>query len=786
MKPPLLLLLPALLAAQAGAAPPPAHVAEFLRKHCNECHGAKEVKGDLRLDDFPADFLDREKAAIWVEVMDRINGGEMPPKKVTVRPSAAEITPVVDWIAAGVSAGEAQRRGTGGQVVLRRLNRGEYRNTVRDLFGFRVLPAFSLPEDNVQFGFNNIGQALSVSPTHVEEYLAAARILLDQAVAAGPAPETLRTRVGAGGTQKGGRPPKNGAWTSGSYNFQGVSRDGVLRLENGHVQFKELPVPAAGEYVVRLAASRADAERPAPRIELALSKTKEVIFSGEISAPPGKMQTVEVRLFLTPGQDGGKKSGATTGFTLGCVDPPRPPGRKSDAAAPAPDVLVDWLEFEGPLTDVAGGATHAKWFFRGPSATGGAGYAREILERFMAAAYRRPLTPGDLATVMPLVEAELRAGEKFEEAVKLGMQFVLCAPDFLYLVEGPGAAPGKAYRLTDWEIASRLSYFLWSTMPDAELFRAAQAGSLRDPAVRAAQVKRMLADPRAAMLAEHFAAQWLELGKVPTFDPNKGLFPAYDAHLEESMIAETKLFFLEVLRAGLPVRNFLHSDFSMLNERLARHYDIAGVTGDAFRRVALPADSHRGGLLAQASVLKLTSDCERTKPVIRGKWVLENILGTPPPPPPPNVNEVEPVIPGAAKLTLRERLAKHREDVNCAACHARIDPIGFALENFDATGAWRTSEKLPGKGKDPAVDASGRLTDGREFSGIDEFRKILLADEAKFHRCLSEKLLIYALGRGMEFSDRAAVAQLAAGLQRDPSLGGLITRIVQSEAFITK
>jgi hypothetical protein len=443
-----------------------------------------------------------------------------------------------------------------------------------------------------------------------------------------------------------------------------------------------------------------------------------------------------------------------------------------------PFLIVDSVEWEGPLADP--GPTFAQRTYL-PKEKGNAAQLRETLTRFMGQAFRRPVTPAEVERFAKLVEAEVASGEKFEAAVKTGLVAVLCSKDFLYLVEGAA----DRTKLTDWELASRLSYFLWSTMPDDNLFAAAKAGTLHRPDVLKAQVARMLRDPKAARFAEAFPRQWLQLRMVGMFPPDKKLYPDYDEYLQTSMVNETTGYFREVLEKNLSLREFLDSDWTVLNARLAEHYGIPGVDGDRFRRVALKPGDHRGGLLTQAAVLSLTSDGTRHRPVHRGKWVLESILGKSPPPPPANVKPIEPTPATQPKATIRMKLDAHKSDPNCAACHRRIDPLGLAFDNYDAIGRWRTEEVVnDGSGANPKVDAGGVLHDGRAFADPVAFKKLLVADVDKFNAAFVDKLATFALRRTTTLADRDQLAKVAAaGKAADYKLATTVEALVLSDLF---
>ena len=384
---------------------------------------------------------------------------------------------------------------------------------------------------------------------------------------------------------------------------------------------------------------------------------------------------------------------------------------------------------------------------------------------------------------MALFENAQKQGDNFESAVKTGLLATLCSNNFLYLVEGSAAAPRN--RVNDWELASRLSYFLWSTMPDEALLDLARQGKLHEAAALHHEVQRMLRDPKAAAFATSFPRQWLQLRRVGMFEPDRKIYPDYDGYLEKSMIAETTAFFREVLVRNLSLREFLDSDWTMLNERLAGHYGIDGVNGESLQRVALKPEDHRGGLLTQAAVLSLTSDGTRHRPVHRGKWVLESIVGKPPPPPPANVPPIKTSDPNQPKMSLRAKLESHRSDANCAACHRKIDPLGLAFDNYDAVGHWRTEEAVrDGAGDNPKIDPSGELPDGRTFSDAAGLKKLMVADLSKFAAAFTEKLATYALRRGMTFADRKLLAEIAAqNKAHDYQVATLVESLVLSDLF---
>ena len=407
---------------------------------------------------------------------------------------------------------------------------------------------------------------------------------------------------------------------------------------------------------------------------------------------------------------------------------------------------------------------------------------REGLEKMARRAFRRPLYEGELDPYVGIVEAELKAGESFKESVKAGMIAILCSKSFLFIAEGDENV--NRHRLNDWELAARLSFLLWSTMPDQELFELAESGKLRDREVLRAQFQRMLTDSRAERFTQSFASQWLHLRKVGMFPPDQKIYPNYDKHLEQSMVGETQAFFAEVVHQGLNLREFIDSSWTMVNPRLARFYGIPKVTKDEFQRVSLRPDNQRGGLLTHASVLSLTSDGTRHRPVHRGVWVSEAILGKSPPPPPANVDPIEPNPLDEPKATLRMKLQAHIHNPNCASCHKSIDPYGLAFDHYNAIGEWRTHEKVEGIGDDPIVNASGQLPDGRAFQNAKEFRKLLMTDLDTFNATFIEKLAIYGTRRTMTFDDRDELESIEKmGREQDYRVRDILEAFVLSDLF---
>ncbi len=776
-------------------------VEPFFKTHCVSCHGEKKQKGDLRLDNLERDFGRPRVAARWMEIMGRINAGEMPPKK-SPRPKAADVARVSEWITAQLTEAEATAQATAGEKVsFHRLTREEYRNTIRDLLSvtYDAADPTGLPEDPDWQGFERIGSVLTLSPAHVEKYLAAAETVLNEALALGPQPKREVVR-----------------WTAAKVRvnsdlLQELAKKGLADkvradivpnngLDGTPGNSTELKVPVTGDYLVRVKLSglRPEGGR-APRLLIVAVTFDRVLFEQDVEAPEDQPVTLQFRAHLPAGDHQIRIINAVPG--------PNPEGRYSrplgskpffnmrerqpwqlkltdDDYKPLwPVILLDWVEWEGPVQASWPTPGHQHIFFGGDKATKDLAYAREIISRFAVRAYRRPIQPVEVERLLKLFESSQQLGDNFEVSVKTALLAVLCSKSFLFLVEGSADAPSP--RLNDWELASRLSYFLWSTMPDEQLFDLVREGKLHQPDTLRAEVRRMMKDPKALAFADSFPRQWLQLRRVGMFAPDKKIYPDYDDYLEKSMVTETTTFFREVLEHNLSLREFLDSDWTMLNERLAGHYGIKGVKGELFQRVALKPEDHRGGLLTQASILSLTSDGTRHRPVHRGKWVLESLFGKPPPPPPPNVGDIKPTPPNQPKTSLRAKLEAHRSDANCAACHRKIDPLGLAFDNYDAIGRWRTEETVrDGAGENPKIDASGELPDGRTFADAVGLKKLMTADLDKFVDAFGEKLATYALRRRMTFADRAELNRIAGQAKIDDDrLASFVESLVMSDLF---
>ena len=765
----------------AAAASPAATQRALLDRYCITCHNERLNTGGLALDRLdPADV--GAAPARWEAVVQKLRGGMMPPAG-RPRPAPGEAERLRRGLEAALDRAAAGRPEPG-RVPTHRLNRAEYANAVRDLLALEVDGGALLPADVAGHGFDNLAGTLTLSPALMERYLSAARRISRLAVGdpgIGPGFTSRAYTVPIDMTQndrmsedlpfgsRAGIAVRHRFPLDGDYDIRIRLKRSVyeyiVNLEEAH----DLEVRVDGARVALYTIGGEAPGRPAP-----------LTFSGTFMAAGGAGYPTQDWDDYYTGADAGLELRVTVKAGTRLVGVAfigksweeegvlQPPLREYGATvteltdtSPRPEGPgVESLSIDGPYHVTGSGRTASReriFTCRPPAGDPAAETrcARTIFSTLTRRAYRRPVTADDLGPLMPFYDAAHAAGG-FEAGIRAGLERILIDPEFLFRIERDpeGVAPGSSYRLGGLELASRLSFFLWSSIPDDELLELAARGALHDPDVLERQVRRMLADRRARALVDNFAGQWLAIRNVQGLVPDPNLFPGFDENLREAFRRETELFVESQLRADRSVVELLTADYTFLNERLARHYGIPGVRGSRFRRVTL-TDARRGGLLGHGSILAVTSYGNRTSPVLRAKWVLENLLGTPPPPPPADV----PGLPDSGEhgepQTVRERLAQHRRNPVCASCHAPMDPLGFALENFDAVGEWRTHDAgLP-------VDASGVLADGTRFDGPAELRAALAARREQFVETFTEKLLTYALGRGLEAYDRPVVRAIA-------------------------
>lgn len=756
----------------------------FFQTYCVRCHNAEKQEGKFRLDTLSHDFADELAAQRWAEVVFRINNGEMPPEKEP-QPKSVELGQAVDWISTRIKEGEAASMARRGPVAHYRLSREEYGHTVYDLLGvyFDVNLPGAFNEDPRWHGFNRIGSLLSLSPSHVERYLRAAETVVsrafpDQPIAvqkgrheANPAPAASQ----ADPQQPG--PVRWLLWPGSSRNLLNATAPGLYRIR---IQLSALP-----SFKGRL-----------PHLSIWHHGLKKSILGVDVKAPEEQPTVVELEAFLPEGSyslmnespgmlsDGHTLSNTQINFINTKISHQnRPTGYKlfDEEGKPIfPMLIVDWIEYEGPINLETDQQKRAGLI---PEKEGDLAEARVCLHRFAKRAWRRPVTDAELDRYVKILQGEVTAGEKFSSAYRTAMVAILTSKNFYYLEEG--SPETKREKVNDWELASRLSYFLWSSLPDEELLTLAEQGSLHQPEVLKAKLKRMLGDAKIGRFKEAFPQQWLQLHRVGMFPPDPQIFPDYDKWLEESLKLETIGYFGEVFSKNLSLREFLVSDWTMLNPRLAMHYSLPQLDASQMQRVTLRPEDHRGGLLTQASVLSLTSDGTRHRPVHRGVWVSEAIFGRTPPPPPPNVEPLEPTPSDQPKATIRMQLEAHATHAVCASCHQKIDPLGFAFDNFDAIGRWRTEERVEGgQGAQPKVNATGILPDGRAYNGPEEFKQLLATDLDRFAEAFIEQLATFALRRVMTIDDAAQIKAIAAASKQDDyRLATVIENFVMSDLF---
>ncbi len=734
----------------------------LIQKYCYECHGNGKKKGGVKLDG-PGDIKAiMNGAEDWLTVVEVMRLGLMPPEKKP-QPTGHEKLTIQQWVDEATEYYPEDAAPDPGWYTIHRLNRSEYRNTMRDLLG--IDPAKHdltehLPSDDTGYGFDNIADVLSMSTLQLEMFLQSAEEAIELSLGGkdNAKPRALRNlkRSQLGAELDGGG---HHLWTMGTVSAQ-------------H-EFTE-----AGTYEIISRVYGDQAAGVGPKIELYVGD--QVVEGFDVTATPqDKAQVVRAKVKLVAG-----KHEVGLRFT-------------NDEVINGQDrnLYVESISLVGP-TDLSRGDARANIFFIQPTADDQGNRlpgidsrkritesqaARQVIERFATQAFRRPADTGEVGALLRLYRDAREAGDDYESAVKLALTATLVSPNFLYRPIGNPKPhdPAFVYELDDYELASRLSYFLWSSMPDDRLLDLARAKQLRKPEVLKKQVQRMLMDPRSDALVENFAGQWLLLRKLDGLEMDPKLYPAFNDDLRESMRSEAELFFADVLRHNRSVLSFLTSDRTFVNETLAEHYGIRGVSGDDFRGIDLPADSPRGGVLTMAATLTVTSHATRTSPVKRGDYVLAQLMGTAPPPPPPDVPPLEVATQAVgAEKTLREQLAAHVADPNCAVCHKRLDPIGLAMENFDAIGAWRDREQ----GK--PIDATGELPGGVTFNGPIELKAAMMQQQDAFVENLTKKMLTYAVGRGNEPFDRPMIKKIVQTVENDRNrMQSLIEAIVLSDAF---
>jgi mono/diheme cytochrome c family protein len=820
---PALLAVPALGMGASASDSFESAIQPLLAQNCYSCHNEKLKSGDLNLKAFTSADAVSQNRERWETILRRLEDGEMPPKG-TPRPDPAQLKTVTEWIRSEFDHADAALKPEPGRVTARRLNRSEYNNTIRDLLGVDINPAKDFPQDDSGYGFDNIGDVLSLSPVLMEQYLSAAEKVVQMALfGPGKVPPTVvrHQPVYRPGTDGGdnSRFANTLPFTLTNYDVTGLALPSALHAMHYF--------PAEGDYVFRV---DPEGSRPAPSdpftvavwVDGKQAATIEDFASSPTGENFGSLEGADktVRFRVSAGEHWVAVSALRLYEGLPAkyngIKPntgPAPPPRNFGPQPPPPNATpeeiaayekrlaavaanggnrrnankpplitdvsfrVNFVEITGPFNPKEGAlpASRKKIF---TCSTDDAACTRKIVSDFARRAYRHPVEAQEVTRLLTLVSDSRKRGDSFEQSIGTALEAVLVSPQFLFRIErDPKVASGNPeHAINDYELASRLSYFLWSSMPDDELLRCAEQKTLRKPDVLNAEVKRMLKDPKSHALVSDFGGQWLEFRALESVRPDVNRFGRFDDYLKMSEREETEMFFENIMREDRSVLEFLTGKYTFLNEELAEFYGIPGVAGPEFRKVDL-SGTPRGGVLTQGSVLTVSSYSTRTSVVLRGKWVLENLLNAPVPPPPPNVPMLDETAVGSSG-SLRHQMEQHRENAICASCHSRMDPIGFGLENFDAIGQWRTED-----GKFP-IDSSGSLTNGQTFKGPAELVDVLARQPGAFAGAITEKMLTYALGRGLEPYDRPAVKAITASLaQNDYRFSSLVLGIVKSLPF---
>jgi hypothetical protein len=736
----------------------------LINQYCAVCHNPNLKSGGISLQGLDLSDINGNSGTLE-KVLRKVHSGEMPPPSMP-HPDAATAKAFTEWLEAELDRSAAAHPNPG-HPAIHRLNRTEYSNAVRDLLALDIQSGAMLPPDDTGYGFDNIGEVLSMAPVLIERYMAVGRTVSRLAVG-DPAvkPESVEFR-----------PPKN------SRRRDRAGDDLPFDSAGGLSVRYRFPVDA--EYLIRIKLAPAagfDGTQEISSLEMRLP-VKAGTRNVAVTFPRQEAFPEVISPGATPAKTPSPKSGSEL-FTDLRLDGARL--KSFDLPEGASPALAS-MTISGPYDITGPGDTPSreKIFICKPTA---ASDEQPCAEKIIAAlayrAFRRPISDSDVQPLLGFYQRGRREGS-FENGVEMALRAMLVSPDFLFRIERDpaGLAAGSVYRVNDFELASRLSFFLWSSIPDDELLNVAQQGKLHEPAVLSHQVSRMLDDDRSKSLVSNFAGQWLYLRNLAQVKPDPDDFPEFDFNLRQAFEHETELFFSEILRSDRPVTDLLDSKFDFVNQRLAEHYGISNVYGSQFRKVAV-TDPNRSGLLGQGSILTVTSYPNRTSVVQRGKWILENLLGAPPPPPPPEVPNLKPHGEDGTLLTMRQQMEQHRANAVCAACHARMDPLGFALENYDGVGKWRT------KDSGHVIDASGKLPDGTEFNGVPGLNQVLLTSRRDdFVATVAAKLLTYALGRGLETYDRPAVRSIVREASSEdqsapaPSFRALIGAIVKSVPF---
>lgn len=763
-------------------------VRPILKKHCFKCHGEKKQKGDLRIDTLSRDLSKARVAAeAWHDVRNALNLSEMPPKKEDPL-LPAELRTVTSWITQEIDALVAGQKGTDGRTVLRRLNKTDYQNTMRDLLGIEMDYAKNLPPETLsEDGFRNNGATLQMSDLQLEYYLESARKALAKAIVTGSRPKFFEEEF--------------------TLSVNDKNRGSNILDKDQQFIAKLLDYPEDGEILIRAKVKAQFAEdRGYPQLRAAIG------YRADVQAPRGFLKPVDITSedwqiiefrarienFPLPSKSQSKFPGLLlwldNAYAEGHDKPikARGKGKKKKAQKGPltyPRIEVASMQFIGPILDDWPPAQHKAILLPSKQRSDEEAYSKIVIRNFMSRAFRRPIHDEEIVPYYRFFRSTRPKMETFEDAIRETLAMVLISPDFLFLVEPSGSSKRT---ISDWELASRLSYFLWSSMPDTHLLNLAKKEALRKPGILEKEISRMISDERSWQFVEQFADQWLDIGALQRVAINPNYYPKFDPTLKASMRGETIHFFGELFQKNLSALNILDSNFTMLDEPLAKHYGLSGPKGSRFERVSIKPGDHRGGVLAHGSVLLGNSTGEDSHPVKRAVWIRERLLDDAPAPPPPDVPALDSTDPNFAALSVRDQLAEHRKQISCNECHRNIDPWGISLENFGADGLWREQilrKKVKGKGmiKLPVL-SEAILPDGKKIEGIADLKKYLLEDRREqFARAFTSKLLTYALGRRLELIDQKTVNELTSKfIKSDYRIRDLIHLIVASKTFQSK
>ena len=729
-------------------------VLPIIKKYCIDCHGGDDPEAGVSFEYLsnPGQILENQD--LWKRAYKQLNVGNMPPHEEAFRPSLTQHKAIVDWLELKLYHCDCTKVDDVGRETIQRLNRTEYNNTIHDLLGIDINAADDFPSDDVGHGFSSMGDVLSLPSLLLEKYVDASEIIAAAVIRSNPLEKQKKYFSGDQLKTTGGVNQVEGGWWV-LYTAGSVYRDHEITY--------------SGQYIIRVEALAEQAGSEVAKMKLSLDFKSLKVYDVEGYRKPA---IYEFKTKLNKGKHRFHASFINDFYNPESKDP-----RDRDR-----NLAVRSIEIQGPLNAQLPDS-HKRIIFTKPSNKKSTTQAAaQIFAKLLPRTFRRPVTTAEAKRYAALVESVVKQGETFERGIQVGIQAMLVSPYFLFRVEQDKKPndPKAQHHLTDYELASRLSYFLWSSMPDDELFQLAKQNKLHETKILDQQIARMLKHKKADALVDNFASQWLNLANLEEVIPDSKLFPTFNPKLRQDMIQETKLFIRHIFRQDRSMLDFLIADFSFLNERLADHYGVEGIKGQHLRQVSLPP-GQRSGVLTHASILTLTSNPDRNSLVRRGDWIVHNILGLQLPDPPANIPSLEDGAKESGAATLREQLAIHRADAMCASCHNTLDPLGFGMENFDAIGRWRTTDQ----GK--PIDAKGTMPGGESFDGPVELANILKKQKHKFAQLITQKMLTYALGRGLEIPDSCTVDEIVADLMKnDLKFTTLVNGIIHSRPFLMR